>query len=191
MFKKNDKSFNMIVKITNVVIFVLMCVSVIAGIVMTAAAFRSDKYGDLFINFGMLFGGLATIVLAPILLQLVWLAFDMAFNFALDVKLIRNAGCGQAGLQELPAPLFRKTSKKQEEGKYEIYKKLKEYKELLDEAVITEDEYAQIKAEFIVSDEKKTDSAIISQVKELKKLVDENIITEQEFSNEKNKILKK
>lgn len=191
MFKKNDKSFNMIVKITNVVIFVLMCVSVIAGIVMTAAAFRSDEYGDLFINFGMLFGGLATIVVGPILLQLVWLAFDMAFNFALDVKLIRNAQCGQVALQELPAPVFRKNSKKQENDKYETYKKLKEYKELLDEAVITEDEYAKIKAEFIVSDEKKTDSAIISQVKELKKLVDENIITEQEFSNEKNKILKK
>ena len=115
----------------------------------------------------------------------------MAFNFALDVKLIRNAQYGKAGLQELPAPLFRKGTKHKEEDKYEGYKKLKEYKELLDEAVITEEEYAQIKAEFIISDEKKSDSAIISQVKELKKLVDENIITEQEFSNEKNKILKR
>lgn len=191
MFKKNDKSFNMIVKITNVVLFVLMCVSVLIGIVMIALSFKADDFYGIYVNFGTLFGGIAAIILGPILIQFIWLLFDMAFNAILDVKLIRNAEYkNQTSAQELPAPIFRKGTKEKEGDKYEAYKKLKEYKELLDETVITKDEYDLIKAELMSSVEEKTDSTI-NQVKELKKLADEKIITEQEFVNEKAKILKK
>lgn len=201
MFNKNDKSFNIIRKITNVTLFVLMCAAFIAGIVMIAISFESQTkinygvtYSTTVINYGTLIGGIATMLLGPIFLQLVWLVTDMKFNAMFDVKAIRNA---QYGLQapEIPGPLFfsKKKDKNLEFDTFDIYEQLKEYKVLCDEAVITENEYEEIKSKFLNknADNNRIFECDIDKIKRLKQFADDKILTEEEFLTEKNKIIKK
>lgn len=195
MFERNDKSLNLVRKIINVTLFVLMCVSVIAGVVLIAMSFQVEKYSEeMIINFGTLIGGILAIILGPILLQIVWLVFDMKLNSILDVKIIRNAQYGlPAG--ELKAPLFFNRGKSKEIGVEvtDAYEKLRKYKALCDESVITVDEFEQIKCELLNKNVEKEYSIDedIEKVKKLKSYVDDKIITEEEFAKEKSKILKK
>lgn len=197
MFKKSDKSLYLIRKIVNVVIFVFMCISVIAGLVLIAISFNKsvDQYGNSFtwFNFGTFFGGLLAILLGPVLLQLVWLACDLKFNTLLDIKNIRNAQYGMSAV-EFPAPLFlNKCNKSSNNNVLDVYEKLKKYKALLDENALTIEEYEQIKNELLGTN-KSEDKSIendIDKVKRLKKYVDDKVLTEEEFVAEKSKILKK
>ena len=191
MFKNNDKSFNLIRKITNVAIFVAMCVCVVMGIVLIAMSFPTVDYGygaELIINPITLLSGIFTLLLGPVVCQLIWLALDLYFNALLDIKLIRNELCKEEAMQELPV-LFKKMNRENDVDNVSIYKKLREYRALVEESVITEDEFAQIKTSLMSNAKTETDS-VISKAKELKKLADEKVITEQEFANEKSKILK-
>ncbi len=192
--KKNDNSLNLIRKITNVTLFVLMCLSVLTGIVLIAISFGSNSWGGMYVNVATLFGGIGSIVLGPVLLQLIWLSTDVAFNFILDVKNIKNA---QLGLptNELSAPLFHKNCQKAVgiDNVYSVFEKIKKFKLLLDEGIITEEEYVEIKNELLNKKEKvgsKFDKDIV-KIKQLKTYVDEKILSKEEFDDEKNKILKK
>lgn len=190
MFEKNDKSLYLVRRILDVAIFVLMCVSVLAGIVLIATSFRSDNYGT-YIIFGSLIGGVLSILLGPVLLQLVWLAIDIRFNSLLDVKIIRNAQFGN-GKTEFFRPLFSKKRNCDLTCEYDAYEKLKKFKALLDEEVISADEYESIKKELLGKNECTcTVEEDISKVKTLKTYVDDKILTEEEFKAEKAKILNK
>ena len=200
MFKNNDKSFNLCRKISNIVLFVLMCLSVAVGIFLiilsaTINPYRYDVQRYISSMYALkstyLTIGLIVLILGPIFFQLIWLGLDLLFNFMLDVKLMRNVICkDQSEIQELPV-LFKKSSKNEKKLDNSVkYEKLREYKMLVEEGVITEEEYIQIKQDLIPTSSKATDN-VISKAKELKKLADEKVITEEEFANEKSKILKK
>ena len=190
MFKSNDKSFFMIRKIVNVVYFVLMCITVIAGIVMMASSSQTyTEYGYTYsyIDWGIIIAGLSIMLLGPILIQLGWIVTDAIFNIIMDVKIIRNATLG-AEIPELPAPLFAK--KRDKNNSVNVYEKLKTYKELCDESAITQEEYEGIKNDLL----KKSDNGFegdIDKIKKLKRYLDEGLLTNDEFVAEKSKILKK
>lgn len=191
MFERNDKSLKLVRKIVNVVLFVLMCVSVIVGIALISSAFNTT--GKI-VNFVTLIIGICTMILGPIILQLVWLNYDIKFNALLDLKIIRNAQFHlPAG--ELKAPLFfDKIKNKGNDIKIaDVYEELRKYKSLCDESVITVDEFEQIKGALLNKNAEKECSIDedIAMVKRLKSYVDDNIITEEEFAKEKSKILKK
>lgn len=197
MFETNDKSLNLLRKIVNVAIFVAMCVCVIIGIVLIAMSFSMVEYSGymgkyLSINPIALVSGVCTLLLGPVVCQIVWLLTDVYFNTLFDIKLIRNAQCAsELNLQKLPAPLFRKSVKESEINSLDVYKKLKDYRILVEENVITEDEFTQIKSNLMANSRESATDSTISKAKELKKLADQKIITEEEFASEKSKILKK
>ncbi len=193
MFNKNDKSLYLVRKIVNVLLFVLMCVSVIAGIVLIAVSFYT--YNDeLFVNFITLISGICVMILGPVLLQLVYLVADIGFNALLDVKIIRNAQFGIA-VPEFSAPLFLKKNKDVIDARnaLDVYEKLKKYKTLYDESVITSDEYENIKNGLLQNNTQPVETIDddISKMKRLKTLADEKVLSEEEFMQEKSKILKK
>ena len=187
MFKSNDKSFFMIRKVVNVVYFILMCASVVAGIVMMASSTYTDKYGYVYIDWGIVIAGLLIMLVGPILIQFGWIVTDAIFNIIMDVKIIRNATLG-AEVPELPAPLFAK--KRDKNNSVNVYEKLKTYKDLCDESAITQEEYEGIKNDLL----KKSDNGFeddITKIKKLKCYLDEGLLTNDEFVAEKSKILKK
>lgn len=198
MFKNTDKSFYLVRKILNVVYFVLMIACVIFGIILIALSnqtgYSGNMYGGaiIYTDFSYIISGILCIILGPVLCQLSWLVTDMFFNHMLDLKNIRNANYGLPAV-ELPAPLFMGRLKKQDEKEnLNVYEKLREYKLLLDEKIISQEEFDEIKAKLI---EKKSSKAKyqddkISKVRELKTYLDEKVITEDEFNEEKSKILK-
>ncbi|MBO5852034.1 MAG: hypothetical protein J6R29_06860 [Clostridia bacterium] len=194
MFKNNDKTFYMLRKFVNVCYFVLMCLAVLAGIIMMASSFYTYSrggYSYTAVEWGLFIGGILTMLLGPVVLQCGWLLTDIAFNMVFDVKIIRNAISGEE-LPKLPAPLF--TKKKEENGNYAgAYEKLKMYKSLCDEGILTVLEYDELKRELLNKNtiEKKDFESDIDKVKKLKTYVDEKVLTEEEFAIEKSKILKK
>ena len=193
MFNKNDKSLYLVRKIVNILLFVLMCVSVIAGIVLIAMSFYTYKE-EIFVNFITLISGVCTMILGPVLLQLVYLVADIGFNALLDVKIIRNAQFG-IDVPEFSAPLFFTNKKENVMGTntLDVYEKLKKYKALFDESVITIDEYENIKNGLLQKNIQTVETIDddISKVKRLKTLADEKVLSEEEFALEKSKILKK
>ena len=197
MFKNTDKSFYLVRKILNVVYFVLMIASVITGIILISCSVKTftDYSGTYaYVDFGLLISGILTMLLGPVAWQFDWLITDMIFNIILDVKNIRNASYGLPA-EELPAPLFMKKLKNRGANTNDLpdYEKLKEYKALLDDKIISQEEFDEIKEKLIGKKEKKNTSKDdkISKVRELKNYLDEKIITEEEFNEEKSKILKK
>lgn len=195
MFKNNDKSLFLLRKIVNVALFISMCLCVIAGVVMISLCktiVGSTQYIREYVNTGMIIGGVLTMILGPIICQIVWLLVDLKFNAILDVKLIRNSCYNINGEQSL-SYLFFKNKKSTVVDSISIFEKLKQYKELYDANILTEAEYEQIKAELLNKNicENTKFSNAIKEVKKLKTYVDEKILTEEEFSVEKAKILKK
>lgn len=202
MFEKSDKSLYLLRKITNVAIFVYMFVIVILGIVLICTSFYevyvpgsgfSKAYYKTEVNVGTLIGGILSILLGPILMQLIWLGCDLKFNSLLDIKNIRNAQYGMPAV-EFPAPLFfNKRNKKSDKNVLGVYEELKRYKALLDENALTIEEYEQIKSKLLLNN-KGADENIendIDKVKRLKQYFDDELLTEEEFIAEKSKILKK
>lgn len=150
MFKSNDKSFYMIRKFINVVFFVLMCIAFLSGIIMMASSFYLvNRYNASYIDcdIGMLFAGIGTMLLGPVVLQFFWLITDVCFNIVFDVKIIRNAVC-RAEIPTLPKLLFNK-KKRNNENYVDAYEKLKMYKELCEEGVLSETEYNDIKKDLL------------------------------------------
>ena len=198
MFKNTDKSFYLVRKILNVVYFVLMIASFITGIILIVCSVQTlpDYYygATTYVDIGFLISGILTMLLGPVLWQFDWLITDMIFNSILDVKNIRNASYGLS-VQELPAPLFMKKLKNRDANTNDVpdYEKLKEYKSLFDEKVITQEEFDEIRRKILGKKDNKVEAIDydIMQVKKLKALLDENIITEEEYNEEKSKILKK
>ena len=194
MFKVNDRTFYMLRKFVNVLYFVFMCVAVLAGIIMMASSFytyESGRYSYTAVEWGLFIGGILTMFLGPVLLQFGWLLTDVAFNMVFDVKIIRNAICGEE-MPELPILTFAK--KKEYKDTYiGSYEKLKMYKSLCDEGILTTAEYDELKRELLNKNsiEKKSFESDIDKVKKLKAYVDEKVLTEEEFAIEKSKILKK
>ncbi|MBR5192429.1 MAG: SHOCT domain-containing protein [Clostridia bacterium] len=171
-----------------------MCLTVLTGIILFSVSFTTNSWGEFIVNYGTLFGGIGSILLGPIVIQLLWLSSDIFFNFILDVKNIKNA---QLGLptSELSPPLFHKNCQKSVgiDNVYSVFEKIKKFKLLLDEGIITEEEYVEIKNELLNKKEKvgsKFDKDIV-KIKQLKTYVDEKILSKEEFDDEKNKILKK
>ena len=195
MFKTNDKSFYIIRKFINWVLFILMCIAVIAGIIMMSSSFYTvTKYGSTYVNMDeiLFFSGLLTMLLGPVYLQFNWLFIDTFFNLLFDVKIIRNATCG-ASIPELPAPILFRKKKESDNVVVDAYEKLKMYKALCDEGVLTEAEFNDIKRDLLNKNvaEKQSFESDIDKVKKLKVYLDEKVLTEQEFVAEKSKILKK
>ncbi len=190
MFKKNDKSLFIVRKVVNVAIFVLMCACVICGIAVIASAISGPSYylvANIIIGVVVLLGG-------PIFLQILWLIIDVKFNALVDIKLIRNATYNQEEVL-LPAPLFHKNKKEEDviTNGMEVYEKIKKYKLLLDEKIITTEEFEDIKSRLLLKPatvESCIDSSI-KKVKVLKSYADDNIISAKEFEEEKAKLLKK
>ena len=194
MFKSNDKSFFMIRKIVNVVYFVLMCACVVAGIVIMASA--KETYNTVYstgtrINVETIIIGLLIMLLGPVFIQLGWLVTDAIFNMVLDVKIIRNATIG-AETPKLPAPLFAKKTNG-EICKVDVYEKLRAYKELCNEGVISQEEFEGIKNNLLKknSTESEVFASDVEKIKKLKTHFDEGLLTEEEFEAEKSKILNK
>ena len=173
-----------------------MCVCAIAGIIMMASSNKIASYdGNTFsyFNFANFFIGLVLFLLGPVIFQLVWLGLDVKFNALLDVKNIRNAGYSLPA-EEFPAPLFfNKKAKDTDKNNLEAYEKLKKYKLLYDEKVLTDEEYENIKNEILGKNQgnKEALDKDIDKVKKLKAYVDDKIISEEEFVAEKSKIFKK
>ncbi len=195
MFNKSDKSLYLVRKIVNVSLFVMMCLSVLGGIVLIAMSFPVYEGYGLWINFFTLFGGIGAIVVGPILLQLVYLVFDIKFNALLDVKNIRNTGYGLPA-EQFDGPLFFNKCKSKNacsiQNRIDAYDKIKQYKNLFDEGVITEREFNDIKSELLGNSfaQAKQFDGNVNKLKSLKGFVDEGILTEDEFTQEKSKILK-
>ncbi len=196
MFNKNDKTLYLLKKIVNVTLFIIMCLCVICGIIIMASSFpvAYSKSGYRYVSFNAIafFIGLVTLVGGPIFTQLVYLLLDVAFNFCLDVKIIRNA---QFGLEvpSMPNPLFHKNCNNQKEiTGFKMYETLKQYKTLVDQEIITEVEFEELKAKILNKNHHEANSLNINinKVKKLKTFADEKIITEEEFASEKAKILK-
>ena len=144
------------------------------------------------VEWGTFIIGLVIMLLGPVFLQFGWVIADAIFNIIFDVKIIRNGVCG-ASLPELPAPLFAGKKKAKSENVVDAYEKLKMYKALCDDEVLTKQEYDQLKKELLnksVGANKDFESDI-DKVKKLKVYVDENVLTEEEFAAEKSKILNK
>lgn len=196
MFKTNDKSFYIIRKFINWALFILMCIAVIAGIIMMSSSFYTvtPKYGSSYVDMDaiLFFSGLLTMLLGPVILQFNWLLIDAFFNFLFDVKIIRNATSG-APIPELPAPILFRKKKESDNVVVDAYEKLKMYKALCDEGVLTEAEFNDIKRDLLNKNvaEKQSFESDIDKVKKLKVYLDEKVLTEQEFVAEKSKILKK
>ncbi len=68
------------------------------------------------------------------------------------------------------------------------FSEVEKYSQMLADGVITEAEYASLKAKIFAIDKKKVNS--IEDLKRWKKLFDKNLISEEEYSNIKSKILK-
>ena len=202
MFKKNDKSMFLLRKIVNVTLFVLMCVCVVGGIILMASAKTVETGYDYlgapitqsYFNVIGFIGGFVVFALGPVLLQLVWLVFDMKFNSCLDVKLVRNALFNQGEVFQ-PAPLFHKF--KNEEcvlnNGMEVYENIKKYKILFDEEAITADEFEDIKKRLLAKDSAAGSqiNSSIEKVKMLKSYADSDIISQEEYAQEKAKLLNK
>ena len=194
MFKSNDKSFFMIRKIVNVMYFILMCAAVVTGIVLMASSVYSYTQSGrtyTYLDWTMFIFGIVTMILGPVLLQLFWLISDAVFNIVFDVKIIRNATCG-VEMPKLPAPLFARKNKCKEVG-VDVYEKLKMYKNLCDEGVLSAAEYEEIKKDLLNKNaaDNQSFSSDIEKVRKLKAYVDEVVLTSEEFATEKSKILKK
>ncbi len=194
MFTKNDKSLFLIRKIINVVTIIVMCICVIAGIVLIALSFGENAKGASVFYVGTFISGICTLILGPIFTQFTWLLLDMKFNSILDLKIIRNAQFGLAA-PELPCLCMVKRCKGQTlvHGDMSTYDILKEYKTLVDEEVITKDEFDEIKSQLLnkeISKENQVESTI-DKIKKLKSYLDEEVISAEEFEKEKSKILKK
>lgn len=194
MFKRNDKTFYMLRRFVNVLYLVLMCVAVLAGIIMMASSFYTYEvayYSYTAVRWGTFIIGILTMFLGPVILQFGWLLTDVAFNMVFDVKIIRNAISGEE-MPKLPTLTFAK--KKEGKDNYvNSYEKLKMYKSLCDEGILTTGEYEELKRDLLNKNsiEKKSFESDIDKVKKLKAYVDENVLTEEEFAIEKSKILKK
>ncbi len=194
MFNRNDKSFFILRKIINVAIIIFMCVCVIAGIIFMALAFGEDAAGRskfIAVNFII---GIVLLLLGPIICQLIWLVSDMKYNSRLDVKIIRNAQFGLAA-PELPyINIFnRNKDKLVVQGEMATYDILKKYKVLVDEDIISQEEFEEIKSQLLNKDvavSKQVENTI-DKIKKLKSYADEKIISTEEFEKEKSKILKK
>ncbi len=188
MFNKNDKSLYILRTIINVITIILIGVCVVMGIVLMAMSIDGYKfYEELFIT------GIVVLLVGPIVVQLIWLVFDMKYQAILDVKIIRNA---QFGLEapELPTISFKKNGKKEAvKSDMEIYDILKKYKNLLEEKIISQAEFDEIKSQLLnktVANNTKVETTI-DKIKKLKTYADENVITTEEFAEEKSKLLKK
>ena len=70
---------------------------------------------------------------------------------------------------------------------------LKSYKKLLDEGVITQEEFDTKKKELLVDSSTLKDSASvqIDEIKNYKNLLDEGVITQEEFDKKKHELLSK
>ncbi len=187
MFKKNDKSLFIFRTIINVLTIVMICACIVTGIVLMAMSIGEYRFHiELFI------AGIVVLIVGPVFVQLMWLALDMKFQSLLDVKIIRNA---QFGLEapELPSITFKKSAKNSIKGDMEIYDILKKYKGLLEEKIISQAEFDQIKSQLLnktVATTNKVETTI-DKIKKLKTYADENVITSEEFAEEKSKLLKK
>ena len=190
MFKSNDKSFKIVRCISNVTLLIAAVAGMIAGIVMMATSF--DKSFDA-IEFTI---GICLFLLSPVAVALIWIFIDLMFTCIVDVKLIRNAGYNYRDDKLLNnfAPFKFKGKKCKTTDKYEnSLDKLVAYKKMVDEGILTEEEFISIKTEIIGKEEKSTscDKESFDTIIKLKKLCDSEVISKEEFANEKSKILSK
>ena len=190
MFKSNDKSFKIVRCITNITLLVTAIAGVIAGIVMMATSF--DKSFDV-VEFII---GICLFLLSPVAVGLIWIFADLKFTSIVDVKLIRNAGYGYRddSLLNNIAPFKLKSKKRKTTDKYEnSLDNLITYKKMVDDGILTEEEFVTIKTEIIGKEDKTTTygKESFETIVKLKKLCDAEVISKEEFANEKSKILSK
>ncbi|MBR1983784.1 MAG: SHOCT domain-containing protein, partial [Clostridia bacterium] len=186
----NDKSFKIVRCISNVALLVATIAGMIAGIIMMATSF--DKSFDV-VEFII---GICLFLLSPVVIGLVWTFIDLKFTCIVDVKLIRNANYGYRDDKLLNnfAPFKFKGKKCKTTDKYEnSLDKLVTYKKMVDEGILTAEEFVSIKNEIIGKEEKSTscDKESFDTIIKLKKLCDSEVISKEEFATEKSKILSK
>ena len=131
MFEKNDKIYYFWEKFIKVLSIVLICLTVLAGIIIAS---RSEY---------LIVYGLLLIFIGPLIILLNWAFFKLIFSYLRDIKYIRNKLYWMGAENEIANEDAKGgTTVTNDDDKTS---KLEQLKDLLDSGVITREEYeAQI-----------------------------------------------
>ena len=144
MFEKNDRVFYICRKIVRIAMIVLISICFVAGLVLLIAGAESAYSSSLNP------AGLGLMIGAPIALALSWFVCELVFSYMLDVKYIRNKLYGVKN-NELPAKerVSKAAPQSEEPAEKSDIEKLRDLKALLDDGILSEEEYAEEKTKIL------------------------------------------